>query len=321
MQRVITTLIAISLAQFVSAKEVEAIGKMLETRSPHPTQLTVKYKDQRYPVIRMKKWDPLIMVDSREKRLRSERDYMPRRATAYGPERVELKKVEYGGMQQLRVETHGKPMMGSHPGIGEFKGIFKSRRTLKDAFITIVIYTPHMFLSPEHYAYYPYYSIFVLAKELPDLPAGKEVSVRFTTKMPAVFPDQRYFVQVFDGNGHEAKTNVMQNGWPYFALTERKLLKEAMVRYKERFVDQDNAVTPIVMMNPLLPENITPPETPITATFTVSVEGLTKDISIKNANEESLNQAVREAVQGWLFLPRLVSGEPVESLVEVPIQF
>jgi hypothetical protein len=289
--------------------------------APHPTQLLVKYQDSLLPVVHLEGSDPVVVVDGKEKRLRNEPLYLPKRAPTFGPEYVELTNTSLGGVQiryvaDLADVVEGPARTGDHGGIAEFSATVKSKRTLKGGFIAAVLYSDKLFTSEDSL-----YKTQIIVRELPDLPAGVAVPVKLMSKMFTFVPGQIYFVQVFDAEGREAMTNVARNGWPYYSMLERHRMKGAIERYREKYAGQNHPVAPAVMINPVLPDDFTPPNEPMSARLSISAQGIVADVNLNRSRDEAVNQAVREALKGWLFFPRLINGQPVESQVEVPIKF
>lgn len=310
------------------APVARALDIPVATRSPHPTQLVIDYKKELRPVLRMQGSDPIIMLDGKEKRVRQDVSYLPTRAGDFSPFKVEVSGVSLSGMQMIQdingdgVPTN-TPRIGSHGGIAEFGMTLKAEQTVSRGFVAVVLFSPLIFTDVIA-AKDIQDSIFqtqIVVRELPELPAGVAVPLKFTSKMFDYTYGQQYFVQVFDGEGREVMTNISAVSWPYYSLVERQRLKGAIERYEARFVGQNHAIAPVVTIKPQLPEGTPRPEYPVVARLTVSPKGWVTDVNISGTQDSNVRLAVHEAMQGWLFFPRLISGQPVEAQVEVPIQF
>lgn len=59
-------------------------GAALEAAAPHPTLLTVKYKDQLLPVAKVYGSDPVVLVSGKEKRIRTKVAFIPQRTAPFG---------------------------------------------------------------------------------------------------------------------------------------------------------------------------------------------------------------------------------------------
>ena len=293
----------------------------LPAAAPHPTVLTVKYKDAMLPVVKVIGTDPVVMVDGKEKRIRTEPIYLPRRDLDFSRESVELKNVSLGGVQIRYVYDEADagntaPMVGKHGGLAEFKATVQAREAVEGAFIAVVLYTPAIFVDDSDY-----YQTQIVVHDLPRLPAGTEVPVRITSKMFTYLPGQEYFVQLFDRTGKEIATPCAQPGWKYYAMVERIQLAAVIKRYLSSHAGQDAPAKPVVIIKPLLPKNVPLPATPITAYLTVSPDGVVEEVVLSEFPAREVDIAVRTALGGWLFLPRLKAGSTVSSRVEVPLQF
>jgi hypothetical protein len=282
----------------------------LRAVGPHPTILTVQYKDKMLPVAKVIGTDPVVMVDGKEKRIRTEPVFEPRRASDYSTETVQILKMKLGGTQMAVVanvaDAGERPAQyGDVGGMAEFEATLKAPRTLEGAFVTVVLYFPAQ----------------IVVHDLPTLPAGKEVPVHITSKMFTYRPGQQYFVQIFDRTGHEIFTPASTSSWGYYAWTERARLARALVGYRVKYAFQDHPATPAITIKPLLPDGTAPTTWGLSARLFVSAEGAVENVALIGSAGSAVDQAVREALGGWLFLPQMKAGEPVPCVLEVPIQF
>jgi hypothetical protein len=294
----------------------------LRAAAPHPTVLTVKYKDAMLPVVKVIGTDPVVLVDGQEKRIRTDPVYLPQRTESFGGENVQFLSVALGGME-LRMaaspEDEASTTLSTGPRFGTsyFEATLKSKNTLQGGFAVVVVYSPSTVYGEPS----PYNHTEVIVHDLPVLPAGEEVKVKFSAALPDGHADQKYFVQIFDASGREALTNTVDNAWAYYRLMELKTLQAAVARYRQKFAGENHAAAPVMMTRPILPEGLARPTEPVTVRLTISADGLVTDLDLEGAGEHRLHQCLTEALRGWLFLPRLKAGEPVPCRVEVPIQF
>lgn len=289
--------------------------------SPHPTQLVIKQRNELLPVVGVKGSDPVVIIKGKEKRIRTDAAYLPTRAKGYGANRIEIRNTSLQGTQIGFVinpedTVNTAPRVGDHGGIAEFATTLVSRNGLKGGFIAVVLYSQNIFHSDSSL-----YRGQIVLRELPDLPANTPVPVKFASKMFTYVPGQLYFVQVFDNQGRELITNVVNQAWPYYTQVERYQLKQAIARYQEEHAGQNLAAKPVVTIMPLLPDGVEPPKEPIIVRLTLSAEGVVSEVNIRNRASSEVRRVLIEAMRGWLFFPRLIYGQPVESQVEVPIQF
>lgn len=288
--------------------------------APHPSVLTVKYKDEMLAVTHMIGTDPVVLVDGREKRIRTEPSYLLQPAPAYGPSTVEFAKLSLGGLEVVPGysphDAEVAPSLGKRYGMTYFECTLKAPKTLKGAFAVVMIYTPLAFAIPDA----PNYGE-VIVHELPELPAGETVSAKFSAPIPDGAPQLTYFVQVFDHDGREIRSNVMDNAWLYYRLRDIMTLKSARQRYIDQFQGQDHRLVPVVMPKPLLPDDAGPAPKDAAAVLDVSADGTVTGIEFYNVDTQPYRDALGQALNGWLFLPELHEGIPVASRVQVPLKF
>lgn len=289
--------------------------------SPHPTQLVVKYRDELLPVVGVRGTDPVVLVGGKEKRIRTDTAFLPTRARGFGSERVEVRDTALHGTQigfviHAEDTVNTAPRVGNHGGIAEFATTLVSRNGLKGGFIAVVLYSQNIFHSDSSL-----YRGQIVVRELPELPAGTPVPVKFTSKMFTYVPGQLYFVQVFDDQGREVVTNTVNQAWPYYTQVERYQLKQGIARYQEENAGKNLGAKPVVTIMPLLPEEVQPPKDPVVARLTLSAEGTVTEVNVRDNVEPEVRRAITEALRGWLFFPRLIYGQAVESQVEVPLKF
>lgn len=300
----------------------------LHAAAPHPTVLTVKYKDQMLPVVKVIGTDPVVQVDGKEKRIRTDPVYLPQRAETFSDNRVELRDASLGGVQFARSETesvndYNQPIMGNAGGTAEFKATLWSEKPIHGGYIAIVFYTPLMtyLKDMKELKEFRIGAPQVVVHALPDLPAATEVKVSITSMMFTVLPGQRYFAQVFDEGGLEIPTNQKWLAWKYYAIVEQDALKTAVAAYLQKFAGANRGVTPVLMARPFIPKDVPKPTEPSAATLTVGADGLVTDVTTEGISDPRLEKYVTDAMRGWLFLPKLKNGEPTAARVKIPIQF
>lgn len=293
----------------------------LRAAAPHPTVLTVLYRDSYQPVVRVIGTDPVILIEGKEKRIRTEPSYLPGRINHYANGNVEVQGASIGSLPiQMSVGSPPPPQYVAtfrlHGGYSDFRATLRSETGLSGAFIAVVIYSRSALKDTTTF---PSTEIVVWA--LPDLPANKTVPVSFTSKAFAEREDQAFFVQVFDREGRELMSNVASEGWPYYTAMERIQLQDTLRKLKPSLVGKDLEAQPVLTIHPLLPKQVPAPKEPVFAQLTISVDGTVTDVQVEPTSPASVGEAVRAALAGWLFIPRIRRGEPVACTVRIPITF
>lgn len=156
---------------------------------------------------------------------------------------------------------------------------------------------------------------------MPDLPAGRATEVKFSAAIPDGAPGLTYFIQVFDHEGHEVRTNAMSNAWAYYRLRELVTLKEARENYVRQNQGANHQLVPVLMPKPLLPEGDDRRPTAGSAVLDVDADGIVTAVELEGVDSPAYSEAISEAMGGWLFLPQLRAGTPVATRVKVPLAF
>ncbi len=296
----------------------------LRASAPHPSVLTVKYRDQMLPVVKVIGTDPVVMVDGAEKRIRTEPSYLVQRADGYGPGRVTARHVTAAGTELKIVASQdelqdgpGYGSSGPRFGTSYFEGRFTSRETLSGGFVVIVFYSPLTlgFSSNEMSL------TEVVVHDLPVLPAGQEVDVKLSAAIPNGQPNLTFFFQIFDGHGREIVTNAMEPAWKYYAQRDRLKLVGVRTQYLEKFRGADHAAVPAVMARPVFREGVKTPQGEASALITVSADGVVTQVEVRGVEDTAARDDIANALGGWLFLPQLKGGVPVATKLQVPLEF
>jgi hypothetical protein len=284
---------------------------------PHPTILTVKYRDAMRPVVAMNGNDPVVLVDGKEKRIRTEPVYEPVRVGDYSAAEVELREILVAGLQLIETTTGViDPWEGNHAGLAELTFTAVARQPLARSFVAVVIYSP-----AAHAAGDASRPTQIIVHALPALPAGIAVPVRISSRMYSFTRDRRVFLQLFDQDGAEIFTPYAKVGWSYYAGVERFRLTAVLNRYLEAQAGKDAQARPVVTIKPRLPKGVPPPEEPVTVDLRITAEGLVEGVDLPRSLDGEARSVVESAMAGWLFLPRLKSGQAVPCVVRVPLRF
>jgi hypothetical protein len=103
-----------------------------------------------------------------------------------------------------------------------------------------------------------------------------------------------------------------------------ELLEQKLKGIKNSFaVPRDRASLAYLRVLPQLPAGIDPHSLPptINAKLMVAETGEVDSLEIDQALDPQVAQAIRRALNGWLFLPRLKNGSPEQSVMELPLSF
>lgn len=286
---------------------VSVVG--LRGAAPHPTVVTAKYGGHMLPVVKVIQFDPVVLVDGHEKRIRAKPNLMPERVEDYSKEYVQVLS-QHSSVSAPFAATNESAM-----GTGQLQVQLKSKNAVKGGFILIGFYGGGLddlstFTGAEY-----------LVRPLPELPAGVEVKVEVTTRLAYFDRALTAYFQIFDSEGREIPTDALETPWKYYALLDKFQLKRTTPGYLQKFADQDHEAFPVIRPKPLLKDGLSTPTTPVSALMTVNTDGMVENVVVTGAADPAVRGCIEQALGGWMFFPRLKSGKPVPTKILVPIQF
>lgn len=301
------------------------ISPWLFASAPHPTVLTAKYHNAFYPVVRVVDTDPVVMVDGKEHRISITPTYLTDRTVDYAPNRVTFFSASVGGLELKAVPADSDAagetdyISTERMGFGTryFEASLEARKEpLQGGFIVVTMVSPKIFEPGAEFI-----RPSLLVHELPDLPAGQTVHVKFTAPASGGLANVKFFMQVFDRNGFEVHTNGLGLAWKYYALVDRLKLARAVEMYQKKFAGKDHAAVPFVIIKPNFPENFKPPVKSLVASMKIGADGQVLSVTFDGMYDEVTRKTLHDALDGWMFLPELKAGQPVPSRAKLPLQF
>lgn len=183
---------------------------------PASAVLTVKYKGEMRPVVKVIGSDPVVMFNGHDKRIRTKTRYQPQTGGEFSAQKLEIVSASFDGTQSLEIPKYSVAVMrktGDTQGGGgsssynqpEINLTLKAPQTLKGAFIVIGVRAP-----------YDHEDVFakidddkrLVVRALPTLSAGTATSITITDRnltFPWTEPDLS--ILVFDAQGHQIMTN------------------------------------------------------------------------------------------------------------------
>lgn len=278
--------------------------------APHPTVLTVKYKEEMLPVVRMDDLKPVVEIGGKEKVIRARPEYAMARAGHFHVGEIEfIRLVPETAKGRIGSEFINASSIGNTDFL-EMK--LKSSVSLKHVFIVIVGFSFDLetlqFKDSEET---------ITPHAAPDLVAGQEAAFRYVSPTNAQF---FFSAQVFS-EGVEVHSNLSDGAAKHYSRLEKAKLSALLANLKIGNAGKDVPLFPIVKVKPFMPEGAPFPATDAKALFTVTADGLVTDVEIKGTLDPVAEKAVRDALEGWLFLPRFKAGQPVATRIALPLVF
>lgn len=285
------------------------LAPALFAAAPHPSVLTVKYKGEFLPVVRVKGSDPYVLVEGKETRIRSEPVYLLQDGTGYSGNFVTVPPGSLGGRmshQLLGANTYDVSQL--HTGEIDIDLALTARDAIQGGFIAAVMISSS---GPGE----------IIVQELPALPAGQRVKVKLSVHALPRELDPMYFAQIFDASGREVLTNDLGYAWSYYAARDRARLAVAVKKYVEKYHDADHEAVAAITPKPVFKPGWVLPEGEITVQLSVGEDGTVLSVDAGMIADDRARESITNALSGWLFLPKLKAGQPVPTFINVPLQF
>jgi hypothetical protein len=286
---------------------------------PHPTVLLVESGESRLPVWNVAGASPIVDRDGKKTKLRSDAVFFAERAPHYADGDVKIAKLTVNGMALVATVDSMADVArvgGRLGGTAYFEFTANASVDLKGAFVAVLIYDKG-FLTDNRINPVPE----IVVRELPTLFAGEDTKVGFSS--PLADPKARpgVLMLVFAAGGGEVQTNFSANAGRYFQRIAQARLAAALPKYLAEPGPLDRAAVPALRFNPILPENVIKPKAPIEAMLAVSEKGWVTEVELPEGIDPGLATSLRANLQGWMFLPRIVSGTPVATRIKLPLKF
>jgi hypothetical protein len=289
----------------------------------HPTIITADYKGKSYPVTAASAELAEIEVEGKLRKLYSDQSYQTPRAVGFAPGFVTFKDQKASSnMTTMTTRMTGPGMTSVLPsgmasGSGKYECTLVSSEAHADCYMAVVFFRVDDGGSPLEG------STGIAFRQIGDLAAGRETKVQINASYfapPGV--KAAYFPMVFS-KGLEIRTDQSEVAAAYFRRGEMAVHGALLAHYRQQNPTSDKPASPYLRFRPELPPGVDPRSLPatITAKFAVTESGEVDDVEIDQVLDAKVDQELRRALSGWLFMPRLKKGIPVRTMIAVPLSF
>jgi len=311
----------------VLAADARADEWLQDGREPplHPSVIVTDYKGRDYAVTHVSKEGGVILVDGKRVKLSLYQSYRVMRAGGYRPGRVEITK-ENASSNIRTLEWKVRQSYGGDSGPipgrvlsarGTYEATVVASGDLPDCFIAVVFYRLKPDGTPDPH------STAIAFGEIGSMAAGRPTGVRIDCSYIAPSGTRYYLFPLVFSEGIEVRTNMVEHAARYFRLSEMLAHGEILSRYRKQHPDSDHPAALYLRIPPLLPDGVDPMALPstINASFLVTGTGEVDSLRIDATLAPSVEASIRRAINGWLFLPRLRQGEPLPTMMRLPLSF
>ena len=287
--------------------------------TPHPTALLTNHGKTIHPVIKVLGTDPIVSIDGKDVRIRNRSIFFAERAPRYADPTADLKDVSLNGTVLKAVVNESDDPERSGALIGGtsfFEARLTSSAELIGSYIALIVFDS-TFLDgrtdqPETE---------IILHELPVIRAGIEIKIKFTAPLVGSGSRKAFVPILFAAGGAEIRTGFWSHAARYFSRIEQIKLRQAIGEYRAKFSNQDHEAVPFVRVSPILPSGMAAPSGDLAATLMINATGSVTSVRFSTDGPNDLTRALADALSGWLFLPKLKTGEPVACQVVLPFRF
>jgi hypothetical protein len=309
----------------VPAATIRASDTSLSAYPPplHPTVIMVDYKGKSYPVVAVKAEVPEIEVDGKRIKLHLNQKYQPVLGGGYGNGLIEFKKQN----STSQITTSAYRFSGSAgssliPGgvvstSGEYRCTLSSSLALPGCYIAVTFFREDSQGKPDPR------TIELAFGEIGDLPPGRDTPVKLDCAYVMGGVGRYYVLPILFSRGIEIRSNESENLAAFFRVQDTEAHRLIIAAYRQKYPHADHVAVPYLRFPPVLPDGVDARSLPanIDAKFAVVETGEVDSLEITPAIDPRVDAAIRRAICGWLFLPRLKQGIPERTQVNVPMSF
>jgi hypothetical protein len=304
----------------VCAAQSDFVNEQMHGKPPlHPTVLLTAYKGEEEPIISVRVDEPRVEVEHKQHMISRSASFQPIRGAAFAPGSIQItgEHADSKYMQEVFYNSGGD--RGGHwDDHSDFQATLTPSESYQDCYMAVLFYDAKFMKGTQ-----PLPSISVVFQEVGDLVAGKPktVKMRFAYIDPSKTPNLTFFPLMFT-HGEEIKTNHSELSARFFRRLELMRHEKMVADYKSKNVGKDAPLKPYVRIMPKFPDNLDVSKLPpvIKTSFMVDSDGTVYSVQIEDAIDKEAEEAIHQALGGWLFFPRLKDGHGERTMVRVPLQ-
>jgi|HubBroStandDraft_1064217.scaffolds.fasta_scaffold93052_2 hypothetical protein len=317
----------LALLVLLLATSAQSAQWLQDGREPplHPSIIVTQYGGAFHPVTAAAGEVPEIEAGGKMSPLKIDAGYQITRAMGYAPGFVRFEDqnasshvwvnpnqfIGPGGANSVLAPN------GIYAASGEYECTLVSTEALVDCYVAVVFFRDDAGGQPEAAA------DAVAFRQVGELTAGRATKVAIHSSYIAR-PGARvhYFPMLFS-KGLEIRSDQSELEARYFRRGEMIAHEEILQRYQKKYPESDRPAEPYLRFRPELPVGVSRQSLPskINAKFVVTETGEVDSVELYPVPDLRVEQEIRRALDGWLFLPRLEKGYPRRTLFEVPLSF
>lgn len=287
----------------------------------HPSAISGTYEGKLLRVVGAKGARPLVERDGKRVPLPDGTSFQVDRVGGFLPGSLEVKtqSAESSQTEMVLRLPNGTEVSG---GIAREGSTYQARvvasRAYPDCFVALMFfdvgYLDGMTNAPG----------FVLAFQgIGDLAAGAETRVSADFGFIDFRKHKRFYIPMYFSRGVEIRTNFADDEARLYRRVEMLRHEKALDAYRRHNPKASLDAAPYYRFSPVFTDDLDPATVPdvVRVAFAVTPDGTVEDVSLADRVPKGVDLAVRRALGGWLYMPRLVNGLPYRTNVEMFLRF
>ncbi len=285
----------------------------------HPTVLTADYEGKSYPVIAAASEAAEIEVSGKLRKLGASGQFQPHMGAAYAAGFITFKSNS-ASTRTRTLEYHfqnGATVPGGILDIdADYTCSLVSSVAQGGCYLAVIFFKTDPAGEPD------LKTVAIGFSEIGNLPAGALVQVKIRRGYIPVSGGNYYCLPMVFTRGREIRSDQCELIARFFRSQYVASHAKILDRYQKQYPSADKPPVAYLRYPPVLPDGVEARTLPkINATFRVLETGEIDSLQLDEGLDPRVAQAIRRALNGWLFLPRLKAGVPVETLMRLPLAF
>ncbi len=287
----------------------------------HPTSIAGFYKDQPYRVVGVRGRTAVIDRDGKQVRLPDSATYETDRASGFlpGAIAVEAQSASSNRTDIVVKFPNGSQVSGAiaHEG-SDYESTVVASRDFAECYVVLVFFDVGYLSGDTDDP-----GLAVAFQSIGDLRGGVATKVKADFGYVDFSKRKLFYLPLYFSHGVEIRTNFADESARLFRRVEMIRHERILERYRQSNPKATLEAAPYFRFSPILPENADLSAIPelVRVDFAVTTDGTVEDVTFSEKLPPGVAAAIRRALGGWLFTPKLVNGLPFGSNVALNLRF
>lgn len=284
----------------------------------HPSAITTTHQGDIVPVVSVVDQRAQIQVGEKTMEAPANSAYTFVRLPAFAPGRIDIRSQEALQLKDEVRDSEGmviQDLANNIPTV-EYRATLVPDSSYAAAFLVVVVFDKEFLAG----AAAPNTAVFFSDLGALDAGQAREVKLNLGKFTEEARARMQYFPLIYTG-GREVRTQLAELSAAYFRRMELARHSAIVKNYLTQHAEADRALQPYVRVAPIIPSGSAGSvPTKVNARLSIGDDGIVKQVDVQTEMPAAVKTELERALGGWLFLPKLAKGKPVETKAVVPLQ-